>query len=281
MMGSSLMKRLIRKKKFLKHEKYLRERQKYVDRIKNKKKVIILGNQKTGSTAIADLVAKRSNKSVMLDIKGVLSEPSWLLEQRYELAEFSDFLFQNRAELSSEIIKEPSLTFFYSDLVNHFHDAKFVFIIRDPFENIRSILNRLRIPGSLTAINMADWPELSYMPTWKLALDSTWLGCPPGSYIEALAYRWNVAAKVYLDRKDEMHLIKYEDFLKDKVGAVDAACQYLGLSPSRDISEFVDKQYQSKGSSGMELTEFFGFENYRKIKEICGSTANEFGYLLQ
>jgi Sulfotransferase family len=275
-----IINKLIWKRRALINQKFLNQKKQYIEAIGDEKKILILGNQKTGSTAIADLIAKRSGNSVMLDIKSVLSEPSWLLEQRYGLADFSNFLFQNRSEFNPIILKEPSLTFFYPELVKHFPHARYAFIIRNPLENIRSILNRLKIPGDLGEINMADWPELSYMPTWKLALDSTWLGCPPGNYIEALAYRWNVAAQVYLENNDDMHLIKYEKFLEDKVGEVDAACHYLGLTPTNDISEFLDRQYQSKGKVGIDPALFFGPENYAKIKKICDPIANEFGYSL-
>lgn len=273
-----LVSRLVQKQKSLREKKFLDQKKKYIESVRKEKKILILGNQKTGSTAIADLIAKRSNSSVMLDIKNVLSDPSWLLEQRYGLVDFSRFLFQNRSEFTPKILKEPSLTFFYPQLLNYFPNAGYAFIIRNPLENIRSILNRLKIPGDLDEINMEDWPELSYMPTWKLALDSTWLGCPKGNYIEALAYRWNVAANVYLENKDKMYLIKYEAFLKDKKGVVDSACHYLGLEPVADISGFIDKQYQIKGSSGVNLAEYFGQRNYEIIKDICGSTASYFGY---
>ena len=272
--------RILRKCKSIEHKNYTDKKNEYIESIKSEKKLFILGNQKTGSTAIADLISKRSGSSVMLDIQGVLPDPSWLLEQRYDLVNFSDFLFRNRREFDSRVLKEPSLTFFYPKLQEYFPEASYAFIIRNPLENIRSILNRLRIPGDLDSINMADWSELSFMPTWKLALDSTWLGCPEGSYIEALAHRWNVAANVYLRNQDAMHLIRYETFLKDKIGVVDSACDYFGLNPVADVSQFVDKQYQSKGNSGVDLTEFFGNRNYDKIKDICGPTAVYFGYNL-
>tara|TARA_B100002003_G_scaffold182027_1_gene170206 strand:+ start:29553 stop:30395 length:843 start_codon:yes stop_codon:yes gene_type:complete len=280
MSNFEVINRLVRKKKVLMDQKYLKQKNQYLDAIGSEKKILILGNQKTGSTAIADLIAKRSDSSVMLDIQSVLSDPSWLLEQRYGLSSFSEFLFQKKSEFSPKILKEPSLTFFYPELVKHFPQARYAFIIRNPLENIRSILNRLNIPGDLKGVNMEDWPELSSMPTWKLALDSTWLGCPSGNYIEALAYRWNVAANVYLKNKDAMYLIKYEQFLKDKTGIVDSACDYLGLEPVRNISEFLNKQYQSKGDSGVDLADFFGSENYNVIKKICQPLANKFGYII-
>jgi hypothetical protein len=276
----TVLQRARRKHQAIQDRRYNVKKLEYLEKLKLEPKKIILGNQKTGSTAIADLIAKRTGSSVTLDIQSVLSKPSWLLEQRYHLADFSDFIFQHQHEFDRKIVKEPSLTFFYNDLVKWMPEAKYVFIVRNPFDNIRSILNRLKIPGDLKDINIDDWPELSYMPTWKLAVDSTWLGCPNGSYIEALAYRWCVAADVFLENNDAMYLIKYEDFLKDKVGVVDDVCRYFCLGSENDISEFLGKQYQSKGNRGTNLFDFFGRENYEKIENICRARARKFDYNL-
>jgi hypothetical protein len=276
----TVLQRARRKHQAIQDRRYNVKKLEYLEKLKLEPKKIILGNQKTGSTAIADLIAKRTGSSVTLDIQSVLSKPSWLLEQRYHLADFSDFIFQHQHEFDRKIVKEPSLTFFYNDLVKWMPEAKYVFIVRNPFDNIRSILNRLKIPGDLKDINIDDWPELSYMPTWKLAVDSTWLGCPNGSYIEALAYRWCVAADVFLENNDAMYLIKYEDFLKDKVGVVDDVCRYFCLGSENDISEFLGKHYQSKGNRGTNLFDFFGRENYEKIENICRARARKFDYNL-
>jgi hypothetical protein len=276
----TVLQRVRRKCRVIKSRRYESRKADYLKKISYENKIIILGNQKTGSTVIADLIAKRSGKSVSLDIQGAIYSPSWLLEQRYRLADFSDFIFQHQHEFDRKIVKEPSLTFFYNDLVRWMPEVKYAFIVRNPFDNIRSILNRLKIPGDLKAINIDDWPELSYMPTWKLAVDSTWLGCPNGSYIEALAYRWCVAADVFLENNDAMYLIKYEDFLKDKVGVIDDVCRYFCLGSENDISAFLDKQYQKKGKRGTDLLEFFGRANYERIENICGDRARKFGYNL-
>lgn len=276
----TVIQRARRKYNNIKFRQLESQKSKYLEKLRNESKIIILGNQKTGSTVIADLISKRAGKTVSLDIQDAIQAPSWLLEQRYGLSDFSDFIFEYRREFDREIVKEPSLTFFYNELSRVIPKSKYAFIVRNPFDNIRSILNRLKIPGDLESINIEDWPELSYMPTWKLAVDSTWLGCPKGSYIEALAYRWCVAADAYLENMDDMYLIKYEDFLKDKVGVIDDVCQYFGLASDNDISEFLDKQYQKKGKRGTDLLQFFGGGNYGRIKKICEDRARKFGYSL-
>jgi len=277
----SIIKRAKRKYRVLKQKRYDSEKKDFIRKITEEEKLIILGNQKTGSTVIADLVSKRSGKSVMLDVLGALNEPEWLLKQRYGLSDLSDFIYRHRDEFGRNILKEPSLTFFYADLVKIFPNAKASFIIRNPLNNIRSILNRLNIPGNLDNIRAEDWPELENMPTWKLALDSTWLGYPEGNYVEALAYRWCAAADVYLKNKDKIYLLEYEKFLSDKSATIDEFCKFHGLALKEDISHLVDTQYQRKGISDVDLHMFFGKSNYDNIMKICDYKARQFGYKIK
>ena len=53
------------------------------------------------------------------------------LVQRYRLA------------FSRPVVKEPNLTFLYDELVRRFPQARVGLIIRDPRDNIRSLLERL------------------------------------------------------------------------------------------------------------------------------------------
>lgn len=245
---------------------------------KKSEPVIVLGNQKTGSTAIAALLAKCTEKTVTLDIVDPIPDPSWQLIYKYQLDDFENFIFYYKNYFSREIIKEPSLTFFYSDLLQTFPNAKYVMILRNPYENIRSILNRLGIPGNRNEIEFSDWDSLKYYPTWKLALDSTWLGCQSNNYIEALAWRWCKAADVYLENTDRLIVIKYEDFLSNKMASIEGVAEKLAMDVTSDIKNHVDIQFQGKGNSTLKGIDFFGERNYKIIKDICGERSRGLGY---
>ncbi len=278
--NSGICFRVKRKISNLKNEKYKREKVKYIESIKNDYKLIILGNQKTGSTAIAALIGMRSDNAVALDLKDAITDVSWQLVQKYKVGYFSDFVFKYKNDFSKRIIKEPSLTFYKEELDLLFPNSEYIYISRHPVDNIRSILNRLKIPGHLEGIDFDDWDELNMYPIWRLALDSTWLGQPKGNYIESLAYRWCVASQCYLKSPNDMYLIKYEDFTQNKVETIDIACDRFSLPKLRDISESQNRQYQTKGSSEIDPEEFFGPKNLEKIRKICGDTAEKFGYHL-
>ena len=106
----------------------------------NKKPIFILGNPKSGTTVIGKLISKASNKSHTSDIKSVIYNSSQKLDSG--LISLNYFIKNHKYEFSKEIIKEPSLSYHVEDLIETYPDSKFIWIVRNPFQNIRSILNR-------------------------------------------------------------------------------------------------------------------------------------------
>lgn len=252
----------------------------FSESLRNQSPVIVFGNQKTGSTAIAALLAKAISKPVTLDIKEAISDVSWQLCVKYNLLSFKEVVYKYRKDFSRPIVKEPNLSYFYDEIIDILPNAKFVFIQRNPYQNIRSVLNRLKIPGHLNDINYDDWPELCHTPVWRLTLDSSWLGRPQGSYIEGMAHRWDIAAKVYFKSPERFILIKYEDFLRNKKASIEGLAGKLGLSIKEDIGSLVDVQYQRKGNPEISPNKFFGDKNQELIRKICGESARRLGYKL-
>lgn len=240
----------------------------------NEAPVLVLGNQKCGTTPIAALLAQAVGSSVTLDIRGIY-EPVQTRLHRGELT-FDSFVADNRLDFSREIVKEPNLTFLYEELSARFPASSMVFINRDPRTNIKSILNRLSLPGDIHELNEALLREVS--PEWRLALDGSWLGLEGGNYIEMLAARWNLAADTYLENAADMPLVLYEDFFRNKVGEIYRLAERLGLRPINDISGSVDRQYQPRGDKSITVEDFFGTENLSSIERICGERMREFGY---
>lgn len=241
--------------------------------------VIVLGNQKTGTSAIVGLLSQATGKSVTIDMFQYLQGSFRESLLNKELA-FGDFIRQNKFYFSTELIKEPSLTFFYDELRDFFPKAKFIMVMRDPRDNIRSILNRLGIPGNLQELDAASLEKLQPVKRkgWKMMLEGGWPPVAGNNYIENLAYRWNLAGDIYTNNKDNMVLIRYEDFIKDKVGAIANLAREVGLDPVHDITDKVDVQYQPRGDRNVKWLDFFGAENLDRIEAICGDRMKLFGY---
>lgn len=251
---------------------------KYRNAVVNKKPWFILGNHKSGTTAISTLLSLASGRTLTSDFTRAIPYPCMQLELRYKLLLFSDFIEKYKFEFSNELIKEPFLTFFFEELYQHFPEAKYLFIVRDPYQNIKSILNRLKIPGSLQDIDLFHWEELNKTPSWRTKLQSEMIGFPSDNYIESMSYRWKVATQIYLMNEKKFILVKYEDFIQDKEEYIYELCKKMTLNVNNDISANINVQYQPKGQEHIEIEDFFGKLNLKKIERICGENMKKLEY---
>ena len=239
--------------------------------------IFVLGNQKSGTSVVAALLGGMTGLSVSLDLtmEHLSTRQSYLRVASGEW-HFSKLIERNRLDFSRNIIKEANLTPFYEDLCISFPKSRYVYVLRDPRDNIRSILNRVGIPGDLPCL---DRRHLKNLPRgWDIVLDGTALGFEMHNYIESLATRWNLMVEVYLKNHANMFLMRYEDFLKDKAGEICRLAKELGLAPVNDVSDQLDIQYQPRGDRNVTWSSFFGKKNLEKIQHICGDYMKVFGY---
>lgn len=240
----------------------------------NHQPIFILGLEKSGTTAIAALLARYSNLSVTLDIPELWGQN--IVQIYNNQIHFLDFACKHKVYFSRNIIKEPNMTFIYSRIKEDFPKARFIMIVRDPRQVIRSILNRLDIDGKLT--NLPSDSQASLPRGWRYVFDSSWLGINGQTYIEVIAKRWDCAADIYLEHKSDMLLVRYENFMDDKVGMIGYIAQELGLVCKQDIREYVNVQYQPRGNRSISLIDFFGLSNLEYIERICGNRMTLFDY---
>jgi hypothetical protein len=238
--------------------------------------VFVLGNQKSGTSAIAALLGLSTGLSTAVDLRREMQRQTWVRLRRGELS-FDAFVRRNALDFSRAIVKEPNLSFFCDELRQRFPAARFAFVVRDPRENIASILSRLAIPGDLNELLPEHCAEVD--PGSELVFDGRWLGIDAGDhYVDRLAARWNACADVYLSRREEIALVRYEDFVADKVGEIERLAARVGLAGGRDIRSDVDTQFQPAGRRSSDWRIFFGDENLHRIERICGDRMQDFGY---
>jgi hypothetical protein len=241
----------------------------------NKNPILILGNQKSGTSAIAALLASATGYQATIDIRGIYEPIQTRIHSR--TLSFAEFVKKNKVDFSKEIIKEPCLTLLFDDLAAYFRHPKFVFIVRDPRDNIRSILNRLNLPGNLENENQhPQYVDIS--PEWKLVVNGRWLGLSGENYIELLSERWNLMSQIYLKNAPTIEMIRYEDFLKNKRQSIENLAAKLALGVKFDISDKVNVQYQPKGDRSVTWLDFFGKENLARLERRCKNMMEHFGY---
>ncbi|MBN1818310.1 MAG: sulfotransferase [Sedimentisphaerales bacterium] len=238
--------------------------------------LFVLGNQKSGTTAIAALLAAAAGKTVCLDFFYKLN-PLVEIDMLKGILPLSRVVDEHRRWFAFDIVKEPGLTFVLNSLLECFPQAQFLFIIRDPRDNIRSILNRLALPGNLEDMKSEHWDTIPTL-LWKNILEGKLFGEPGCNYIETLAKRWNMAIQAYQRNVDRIHLVRYEDFVANKTYCILQLIDHFGFKIVRDISDQVDVQYQSKGDHSITWIDFFGSDNLERIERICREGMRQFGY---
>jgi len=250
---------------------------KCIGKKKHPSPIFILGNQKSGTSVISGLLGEISSKKTAIDLFYSGFNYSLFQEWKDKRISTEKFIKNNKLEFSSEIIKEPHLSVFYQELKSQFPNSKFVMIVRNPFDNIRSILDRLDVNGNITELDKSD--KNKFFHSWNLLLNNMWIKGGKTQYIEVLSERWNIICNTYLENKENMILIKYEDFLLNKEEMIKILSSKLKLNNNKEISHLLEKQFQIKGRrKDVDLTDFFGKQNYQKIESICKENMKELGY---
>lgn len=235
----------------------------------NRKPLFILGNQKSGTTAIANLFSQSTNQSLFTD-GFCLSDQQMVCDLLAGNISLANYVSRYRYFFAHKIIKEPDIAFLLPQLQSLFPHARYIFIIRRPEDNIRSILDRLKIPGNLENIQNADLTELNKAWGWEIVLDGQLFNTKGSNYIETLALRWNAFANIYLQNKSKFYLIRYEDFVVNKKAVIEKAAEYFHMDIHVDIQNLVNVQFQSKGANrNVPPLQFFGEKNLHMITSLC------------
>ena len=235
--------------------------------------LILFGNQKSGGTAIAGLLAAATGLRATLDLTGTKAPYfSQLMQGKISLP---TFIRRNAFSFSAPIIKDGSLTFVGAHLMEQFELKRAAFIIRDPFDNIRSILDRLKLPGHLQSLDVST---LKINRTWKSILSGEDIGLPRSHYVETLARRWLAATEFYGREHHRLTLVRYDRFCADKRGTVLWLAHTFNLSARHDVTALLDHPFQRRGTPTRDWEGFFGHDNMERIIQICGPAAMRLGY---
>jgi hypothetical protein len=222
------------------------------------------------------LFAEATGKTVALDI------PAFFIDGLRPILQgevsLHSVVTKKRVAFSRDVLKQPTLTWLYPQLQACFPEARCLMIVRDPRDNIRSVFNRMGISGWPSDLT---WEEREAIhPGWKWHFtEPELLGLAQGTHIELSAKRWNLCVDMYLRHKEQMILIRYEDFMADRVAFIERLADVLGIQVVKDITPQLDRQFQPRGSDrGRSWDEFFGCDNLAKITELCGSRMRLLGY---
>lgn len=227
--------------------------------------VLVLGNQKTGSTAIARLLAAIGDLSVSPDLHPLHAADVHLPNNPDAVA---SFVQRMRYYFRREVIKENELTPATGALLTVLPKARPVYVVRHPVHNIRSILDRVGLPGHpqrLDALTLSD-------DGWTPIVTSRPLGIDADDHITALARRWNYMTAIYRRHSSRLHRVRYEDFVDDKLNTIRSLASELDIECRRDIRPLLDVAFQPRGAHRSTPPEaFFSANALALIHQECAA----------
>lgn len=241
----------------------------------NPEPLFVLGNQKSGTSAIAGLLARSCGLSVSLDMLQETRRPVFPRVVSGEIS-FDAYVRIHRFEFSHDVVKEPNLSLLYPHIARRFPTSPVVFVLRDPRDNIRSLLNALAIPGDLPRLESRHKGRVN--PGWELVLDGRWLGIEGEHYIEQLAGRWRFCAALYREHAADLLLCRYEDFVADKLGELRRLADAALRRVVADVAPELDRAFQPAGNRDVAWEAFYGDANLATIERVCGDVMEELGY---
>jgi hypothetical protein len=233
--------------------------------------LFVFGNQKSGTSAIAGLLAAATGKRLAADFPGA-RHPFIGPLLRGETP-ITAFVRRNRGFFSAPIVKEPSLTFVAPALLTFFPEARCIFVLRNPWQNIRSILNRLDLRGDTL---QPEHRSKTINPTWSDILLGADLGLPPDHFVSILAIRWLRAAEIGQSLGERAALVRYENFTEAKRETIAHLAAGAEFPVIADVASQVDHPFQPRGTDESPHS-FFG-PNLARIEAICGAQARALGY---
>lgn len=172
----------------------------------NKNAIWVFGFPKSGTSAITGLLSAATGLSATIDTK-YLDDPfrTQIIERKLSIKHLVN---KYSYPFSKQILKEPNATFFINEIGEFFLLHRYIFIVRNPFQNIRSILNRLNLPGNREYISMEN-----VHPNWRYLFQ---VG-KGKDYIDELV-NWYLKVNSQYDKieVENCKLVRYEDFLLSK-----------------------------------------------------------------
>ncbi|HET6806882.1 MAG TPA: sulfotransferase [Frateuria sp.] len=244
--------------------------------------VFIGGSPKSGTSVIGALLARATGQafskdpfwSVLRDDRGGFLLPD-VLEGKLAL---EDFVGRYRAYFAAGVVKDPDFVFLLAQLQRMFPASAQVFVVRDPRENIRSILSRLRIRGDLEDLGPDERRMLGAEEGWRAVLAGRGLCLDGANYVARLAQRWVQGVESYLAARDTIHLVRYEDFASDRAGSIASLADALGMRLTTDIGDRLEWRHRPHARGGVPTDDFFGQRNLATIDGICAPHLSRFGY---
>jgi len=214
----------------------------------NQEPILIFGFPKSGTSAIASLLSKRTGLDATIDTK-YLWEPYVSRISKGEL-NYERHISKFSYPFSKTIIKEPNLVFIVDEVMKYYDKPKVIIITRDKARTIKSILDRLKLEGNLSS----NPKEKDINKNWRVLLLSE-----NKHYVQNISEKYDLADNNLkkLEKYNPVY-VKYEEFIENKIKTIDKIAKQLKLPLKNDISNIIDTPFQPRSRNDLSVEDFFG-----------------------
>lgn len=198
----------------------------------NKPNFFIVGAARSGTTSLWEYL--KLHPGIYMPEDELQKEPSFFSDTRKDLTLDKYLAFFQKANESHRWIGEASVAYITDPLsANRIYEfnpaAKIIIMLRNPAERAYSLYNWMAQDGYEYAASFEE--ALKLEETRLLEQQSTWY--KPNYYWGYLYFRsglYHGQVKRYLELfKDNVLIIKFEDFVKDPAASYGQVCSFLGL----------------------------------------------------
>eukprot|EP00928_Gymnodinium_smaydae_P086889 TRINITY_DN71291_c0_g1_i1.p1 TRINITY_DN71291_c0_g1~~TRINITY_DN71291_c0_g1_i1.p1 ORF type:complete len:961 (-),score=118.54 TRINITY_DN71291_c0_g1_i1:21-2903(-) len=272
-------------------------------------RIMGVGPMKSGSTAVVQALGAALRWSVGFDCKWTASNASVSRILRRQESKNTLLGACSKDLFRWQVIKDPMLTPLAARLSTiwpatsaHGLPLKLYFLVRNPFDCVRSFVQHLRLPLLVDPSDpMGQHFALERMPHAsrftrgkQLYMDVTRDGLRYTGYIDSVIQRWVLSVDEYLRCPSRFALIRYEDFATEPVRATRLLLQELGFGHIWDegaggaaerVANAAKVRYQSQNaplaggaSSTGDLVDLFGAAMFARLQAAVESRALLLGY---
>lgn len=119
-----------------------------------------------------------------------------------------------------------------------FPDARFIYLYRDPRENINSMIEGWRSRRFVSYQNLPEWPYKD----WSFLLVPGWETLKNSSLAEVVAHQWTAANQAILDNltalpTQQWQFIDYGDLIRHPQTVIREITKFAGLKPDETIEQ--------------------------------------------
>jgi hypothetical protein len=123
-----------------------------------------------------------------------------------------------------------------------FPDAKFIYLVRDPKENISSILDAWNSKSFITYPNLPEFKD-----RWSLILLPNWPDLKNKSNAEIATWQWKVCNETILNELKEIpnerwQVVNYQDLILNPDKVITKTCEFIGVEKDQYLTDITNNK---------------------------------------